>query len=235
MFVYVVKHVTVKCLLISQFSPCTGFFWSDGSAGAECVSEGMWWTDWHPPRGGATGTARHCPQAAQTVEGQRSTCLNTRTNYRTPREARSLYFISLNGWTFGFYRGSSQLTCTGSSAALSVFQSLKWIFGLWQLWEWDKMKLKIMNILWRVLSTIFSVFNVIAVFSIGHPRWGAISSAPSQSGRGAKSSGYYHRGLQSRVGQRNASPVGHLHQWTGDQRAQSEIYINFTRLNQVHE
>lgn len=108
-------------MLISQFVcifSCTGFFWSNGSAGAEHVFEGMWWTDWHPPRGGATGTARHCPQAAQTVEGQRSTCLNTRTNYCTPQEA---HFIILNGWTFGFYIVSLQLTCTSSPATLSVF------------------------------------------------------------------------------------------------------------------
>lgn len=57
-----------------------GFFWPAGPSSAQCVLEVLWWTDWHPPSGGATGAARHYPQAAQTLEGQRLTRLNTLIN-----------------------------------------------------------------------------------------------------------------------------------------------------------
>lgn len=107
--------------IVCVFS-CAGVFWPTGPAGAEHVLEGVWWADWHPPPGGATGAARHCPQAAQTLEGQGSTCLNTLTNYCTSLETHSWYFINLNRKTFGFHRVTAiNLYYFNVTATLSVF------------------------------------------------------------------------------------------------------------------
>ena len=73
-------------------------------------------------------------------------------------------------------------------------------------------------------STIHPTYHVPSVYLTGHPRWGANSPASSKGRSGAKSSCWDHRGMQSRVGQRNAIAVCQLHQWASDQRAQGEPF-----------
>lgn len=102
----------------------TGFLWTTGPAGAERVFESVWWAHGHPATGGATGAAGNCPQAAQTLEGQRSPWFTTLTNYCTPLEAHKHYFINLTRKTFGFNRVPPvwfQLTWLDKNATLSVF------------------------------------------------------------------------------------------------------------------
>lgn len=88
-------HATGSKLIFSYLN--AGFFRPAGPPSAQCVPEVVWWTDWHPPSGGATGTSRHYPQAAQTLEGQGLTRLNTLTNCVSSLEVYIWCCITLIG------------------------------------------------------------------------------------------------------------------------------------------
>lgn len=152
------------------------------------------------------------------MEGQGSPCLNTLANYCRSPEAQSRYFINLTMKTFGLYGVSLvcfQITSTSyikmqpSQCLLTV--SLVDILSLTVLGMMG-MRPKLVCIIQNVLSAVSHKICNLSVFSTGHPGRSTISPAPSEGGRGAKSSGCDPTRLQNRVGQRNASPVWHLHQ-----------------------
>lgn len=118
-FIHFTDKISPK-LIIFYF--IAGFFWAAGPSSAQCVLEVLWWTDWHPPSGGTRRTARYYPQAAQTLEGQRLTRLNTLTNCVSSLEVYSWNCNNLIGLLLmiKLYTSSVAAAFSGFAVVFSV-------------------------------------------------------------------------------------------------------------------